>query len=207
MFDIKYGVNTCGHKSLLDIDGNHFSKSFSIGYEPTPVQVIEKIFGMLPVNYPEFTFIDFGSGKGRVLLCASEYDFAKIIGIEIDRALHHIAVKNLQNWKSRSRKCFNIEPKNLNAIEFELPLEPLVIFFYTPFLGAFFERIVKKIEVYLKRTTSQIYIIYIGVNKNNPAMLRKLNLDYRRIDIKYITAVKGKPQGHIFYRNAVGSTG
>ncbi len=206
IFDLKNNVNTCGHKSILDIDGDTFTKSFSISYEPTPIKVISSIFGMLPINYPEFTFIDYGSGKGRVLLCASEYDFAKIIGVEIDRSLHNVAKDNLKKWKSRSRKCFNIEYKNMNAIKFDLPLEPLVIFFYTPFFGAVFEKIVDNIRVYIKNTNFPIYIIYIGVNQDNPGMVRNLNLYYRRIDIKFSMSVKGKPQGHIFYRSVAGST-
>jgi len=46
--------------------------------------VLEK----LSINHSEFTFIDFGSGKGRVLFLASEYPYKKIIGVELARMLH-----------------------------------------------------------------------------------------------------------------------
>ncbi len=46
----------------------------------------------------DFTFIDLGSGKGRVLLMASEYPFQKIIGVEFMPELHRAAQKNIAGY-------------------------------------------------------------------------------------------------------------
>lgn len=85
-FDRKYGVNTDGeiggwtYLSDLDIPSPNwiYGRNYA-GIEP------ERFFAILEsmsIPFEEFVFIDFGSGKGRALLMASEYPFKKIIGIE-----------------------------------------------------------------------------------------------------------------------------
>jgi hypothetical protein len=44
------------------------------------VTVFKQIMSRLTIRFGEFELIDFGSGKGRVLLLASGYGFKKIIG-------------------------------------------------------------------------------------------------------------------------------
>ena len=50
----------------------------------------------------DFTFIDLGCGKGRVLLMASDYPFKKIIGVEFMPELHRAAQKNIARLFIRS---------------------------------------------------------------------------------------------------------
>ena len=48
----------------------------------------------------DFTFIDLGSGKGRVLLMASDYPFKKIIGVEFMPELHRAAQENITGYSN-----------------------------------------------------------------------------------------------------------
>jgi len=41
----------------------------------------------LNLRFEDFTFIDFGSAKGRALLLASEFPFKKIIGVDFSPKL------------------------------------------------------------------------------------------------------------------------
>jgi hypothetical protein len=52
-------------------------------YQPSEPELFHKILTSLPVKPDGFTFIDLGSGKGRTLLMASDYPFARIIGVEL----------------------------------------------------------------------------------------------------------------------------
>ena len=52
-----------------------------------------------------FDFIDFGSGKGRVLLVASHYPFRQVIGVEFSPELHEIAQENIRRYQSPARRC------------------------------------------------------------------------------------------------------
>ena len=41
----------------------------------------------LELKHEEFLFVDFGSGRARALLMASEFPFRKVIGIEFSRGV------------------------------------------------------------------------------------------------------------------------
>ena len=54
-------------------------------YHAAPAWLIRETLNSIPLQANLFTFIDMGSGKGRALLVASEFPFAKIVGVEISR--------------------------------------------------------------------------------------------------------------------------
>jgi hypothetical protein len=62
-------------------------------------------------SFSDFTFIDIGSGKGRVLLMASDYAFRRILGVELLPALHHIAQEKENTNPPRS----SVSPSNQSA--------------------------------------------------------------------------------------------
>src|SRR6516164_8514420 len=52
-------------------------------YVPTLPYRIKRILREIPIqDHSQFTFIDFGSGKGRVLFVAAEYPYRRIQGVE-----------------------------------------------------------------------------------------------------------------------------
>jgi SAM-dependent methyltransferase len=200
LFDIKYGVNTCGQRSILDLDIDDSIKSSSISYEPSPVKVIRFILEELSINHPEFTFIDFGSGKGRVLLLASEYPYKRIRGVELSRLLHKTAEENIKKWKSPLQKCFDMASLNMNAVKFELPDEQLVLFFFTPFLGSVFTEVVNNIHSSIKRNKRAVYVIYYGSNQENIDRLCDLKIGHEIYDIKNVFSTTGRFKVHLFVR-------
>ena len=58
-------------------------------YKATRVLPLRKLFciikGMIPVDS---IFVDFGCGKGRALLIASEYNFKSVRGVEFAHELY-----------------------------------------------------------------------------------------------------------------------
>lgn len=202
LFDLKHGVDTCGQKSILDLDIDPSVKANSISYEPSPVKVVRSILEGLSITHPDFTFVDFGSGKGRVLLLASEYPYKKIIGVELSRRLHEIAEGNITKWRSASPKSLDVASVNMNALEFTLPDEPLVLFFFTPFLGAVFAGVVNKIRANLHGSKHPVYIVYYGRNQENIDRLRDLGVDYRKMNFKNTFFATGNFEAHLFVRSA-----
>jgi SAM-dependent methyltransferase len=67
------------------------------------------ILSSLNLRFEDFTFIDFGSGKGRALLLASEFPFKRIIGVEFSPELHAIAQRDIERYNSAGQKCKSIE--------------------------------------------------------------------------------------------------
>ncbi len=106
---------------MADIDSENWSHGR--GYHPAPSDSLIERLASLDINYRDYTFIDFGSGKGRSLFAASNFPFAKIIGVEFNRFLHDTAVKNTTTYRSDKQQCFDIEPVHADAIAYEILID------------------------------------------------------------------------------------
>jgi hypothetical protein len=105
---------------------------FHSPYQPTEPALFAEIMASLNIDFQEFTFIDMGSGKGRVLLMAADYPFRRILGVELLPALDRVAQENLSAYKSDSQRCFATEAVCGDAREFIFPNEPLVLYLFNP---------------------------------------------------------------------------
>ena len=114
----------------------------------------------LPVEYRDYAFIDFGSGKGRTLLMASEFPFRKIRGVELSVELHDIARRNLDTFTSRRRQCSDVDSVNCDAIAFEFPNEPLMLYFFNPFSARILKEVLRNLEASLTAHPRHVIAIY-----------------------------------------------
>lgn len=127
-----FGIDTRagfrGYQSLerLEVVGDRSSTN---PYVPTPYGTLRRLFAALPSDLSAYSFVDFGSGKGRALIMAARYDFKEVIGMEFAPALHEEAVRNIacaaDDGRTRSILC--------DAREFQIPNNPCVLFFFNPF--------------------------------------------------------------------------
>src|SRR5690349_8562835 len=97
-FDRRNGVCTTGKVSLQELG---LTGERSVRYEATPIRFFHSVIARLNIDYQSTVFIDFGSGKGRMLLLASHYPFRAIIGVEISRALCQIAIANSERYRAQ----------------------------------------------------------------------------------------------------------
>ena len=129
-------------------------------YQATQPDAFDRMMASLPIEFPQFTFIDLGSGKGRTLLMASEYPFAKILGVELFPELHNIAQENIHKYRSDSQKCFEVNSLATNAKDFEFPREPMVLYLFNPFPLATLEQVMVNLERSLQNYPRTVYLIY-----------------------------------------------
>ncbi|MHA6795971.1 methyltransferase domain-containing protein [Pseudonocardia bannensis] len=156
VFERRYGVKTSGEVSLEEL-GLHGKERRD--YLPSGILTLRR---MLPVKSvtPEDVFIDFGSGKGRVvLLAALGYPFRRVIGVEISERLHRIAQQNLQRNRDRLR-CRDVELIHSDVLDFSIPDDVTIAFFYNPFGGRTFETIVDHLLASVDRNPRPLRIIY-----------------------------------------------
>ena len=81
-FDREFNVDTTGLISLGDLDVECSTWVHGTQYGPTSPATFEVIMSALPIDVSDYTFVDFGSGKGAVLLYASAFPFKQILGVE-----------------------------------------------------------------------------------------------------------------------------
>jgi SAM-dependent methyltransferase len=112
-------------------------------------------------GFSQYTFIDMGSGKGRVLFVAAEYPFRKVIGVEFSNALHEEAVANLKRYRYSGRRCADIEPVHVDARDFEFPDDNLVIYMFNPFGPEVMERMLANLERSLERHPRHAIVVML----------------------------------------------
>jgi SAM-dependent methyltransferase len=108
----------------------------------------------------DFTFIDLGSGKGRVLLMASEYPFKRIIGVEFMPELHRTAQKNIACYPNDREQCRQIETVCMDAREFQFPDGPLVVYLFNPFPESTFAQVLENLRLSVEQAPRPVYIAY-----------------------------------------------
>jgi SAM-dependent methyltransferase len=108
---------------------------------------------------PDDVFLDLGSGKGRIVLQAARYRFARVIGVEISESLSAIASRNVATCRLSSR-CGAIELVNRDAMDYTIPDDVSVIYLFNPFRGATFESILTRLEESVDRRPRKLRVIY-----------------------------------------------
>lgn len=130
-FDRKYGTDTGG--VLMMRQDERPEPGQMVRSLPTHPKVLRYILKSLEIDYRNFVFVDFGCGKGRALLCASDFPFARIVGVEWSMDLHRICARNLELYRSPRQNCFDIEVRCMNVLDYEFPALPTVLYMYNPF--------------------------------------------------------------------------
>src|SRR5271169_1220833 len=72
-WDLVHGVDTCGDIPLLDLKFDSDNKTPGLESQSHPPALIRAALKSLELRHQDYTFVDFGCGKGRVLLVASEF--------------------------------------------------------------------------------------------------------------------------------------
>ncbi len=129
-------------------------------YQPTEPVLFEEMLASIKIDFRNFTFIDLGSGKGRVLLLASDYPFRRIVGIELLPSLHGIAQENLRNYKSDKQRCFIVESVCSDAREFVFPMEPTVLYLFDPLPASGLSVVIANLEQSLRKQPREFYVLY-----------------------------------------------
>jgi predicted RNA methylase len=160
-FDRQYGVDTTrsrGTEWAADIDSENWGEG--TGYAATPPDTVRRSIQSLQIDHEEYVFIDLGSGKGRVVLVASEFPFKECLGIEYAPDLHKVAVRNIADFSSDKQRCKVVKSHCLDAAKFSLPETPLVLFFAHPFGDAVLDKFLQSVQRSLRETPRRVYVIY-----------------------------------------------
>jgi hypothetical protein len=129
-------------------------------YFATEPWLFEQIMQAIPVDFSKCTFIDLGSGKGRALLMASDFPFARILGVEFMPDLHRVAQKNIASYSSDRQRCTQIEAVCMDAREFQFPEAPLVVYLFNPFSEPTFARVLENLRQSIEPSPRDVYIAY-----------------------------------------------
>ena len=104
-------------------------------------------------------FVDYGAGKGRVLLAAARFPFGRIVGLELNEADAEIARANARIAGPR-RRCPQIEVVVADARWWPLPDDVTYVYLFNPFRGETFKGMLDRVLESLDRRPRQLTILY-----------------------------------------------
>jgi Histone methylation protein DOT1 len=159
-FDREYGTDTSDLISGENLVSGERSDFWNPGYYGISPSGFNQIFDALDLDWPRFTFVDLGSGKGRALLLASRFPFRRIIGVELAPALSKTAAENILKFEPPWRTCRDMESLSGDATTFAYPSGPLVLYLYSPFLAPVLKRCLANLNRVLSSEPREVYLLY-----------------------------------------------
>ncbi|MDH3579492.1 MAG: hypothetical protein OEM91_02550 [Hyphomicrobiales bacterium] len=136
-------------------------------YKPTPRLVFRWAMSALPDDLRRTAFVDYGAGRGRVLLLASHYPFETITGAEIALELHDECMMNIAQYPRSLMKCRNVECQHTRATTLPIPDQPVVFYFFNPFDRSVFKKVMARIERSYKRERREMHLILVDMGDND----------------------------------------
>lgn len=127
-------------------------------YEGTPYGTVNRILDSLPADVSDYVFVDYGSGKGRVILMASRRRFREVIGVEFAEPLHVAAEANIRRFRGAQNSP--VRSVLCNAAEFDIPDGPCILYLYNPFKAAVVKQVARRVVASCRANPRHILVLY-----------------------------------------------
>ena len=162
-FDWRHQVRTSGDVQTDQMQVAGPNSRYGRKYNPTALRTGKRVFADLPIqDFSQYSFIDYGSGKGRMLFLAAEYPFRRVLGLEYASDLHALAERNIRNYRNPRQQCFQIESLNVDATEFDPPAENTVAYFFSPFNRPLMEPMIHRLDQSVEAHPRDFFIVYLN---------------------------------------------
>jgi len=173
-YDRRLGIDTAGYLTSQQLGLGEQEAGNSQPYGATPPAIAEFLIGKIAPRAKGFTFLDIGSGKGRVLLIAALFPFRRVIGVEHSAPLNETAENNVRQFAKRHPKMAPVEVVTADATKFALPDEPLVLFLFNPLTPEAIRQFGLALKDSYLRVPRKIICIYY--NSAHPGALSELGI-------------------------------
>jgi SAM-dependent methyltransferase len=166
-FDERYGVETSGLIGGEELWSGHRHDVFNTAYyamAPSRFHWVME-FWLADESHPaieNYSFVDFGCGKGRAVLLASEFRFREVVGVELHASLAKIAETNVVAWKTAGRGICPVRIVCQDATEFAFPPGPCLFYLFHPFGAPVLERLIERIETDFASRSGMVDLIYFN---------------------------------------------
>jgi hypothetical protein len=187
-FDEMHGVETGGLIPAGELVTGHSSDAHVTAYYGVAPSILRTLVELWVETKPahaigKYTFVDIGAGKGRAMLVASELPFKQVIGVELNPAMADVAQRNVDHWieeREKGATAGRHAPVRLveqDALEFEFPKTPCVVFMFHPFEAPLMRKLLRKMEAQFARRAGELDVLYVNaecanVFDTNPAFRR-----------------------------------
>jgi SAM-dependent methyltransferase len=168
IFDALHGVDTSGGVLAEKLEIASPNTELGIAYDPCPWSTLRCSLQLVSLRAEEYTFVDIGSGKGKVLLSAIALPFKHVVGVEYSSYLSRVAEENIASARLLRRQCPSVELVCGDAINYSIPDDPTIFFFANPFLFEVMQTVLDNIITSYLRTPRSIFLIFYGSSSMMP---------------------------------------
>jgi SAM-dependent methyltransferase len=157
LYERRYGLQTSQGVELEELG---LADPQRVGYFPSGWLTLRRILDPAEVSSDD-VFADFGSGKGRIVVLAARYPFKRVIGVELSPELHEVARRNVERNRRRLDSG-RIELVNADALDYEIPDDLTVAYFFNPFKGDIFAGVLDRLLRSLDSNPRTLRLIYVN---------------------------------------------
>jgi len=130
-----------------------------IRYEPTRARPFRAVMRAAAIP-PRGTFVDIGSGKGRVLILAAEYGFTRLTGVDYSPSLCAIARENVAAVQRRRGWNVDVHIHAVDAADYRFEPDDRVLFLFNPFDDTVLRRVLDNLRESLARHPRTLWLVY-----------------------------------------------
>jgi SAM-dependent methyltransferase len=164
-FDLQHGVITDGLIPGHDLAVGHANDRFIAGYAAIPPSRFRGALKRWHESGPahaieDYTFIDFGCGKGRAVLLASEMKFREVVGVELNPRLSELARANAAIWTNAGKALSPIRIVTGDVLEMKWPDGPCLVYLYNPFGEQVMRRLVERMWMHFAERPLDLEVVY-----------------------------------------------
>lgn len=168
--DARLGIRTGGRTLQVQRRGDG---SLWKNYAPIGYRSLFAALRRVGVRPGEDVFVDYGCGKGRVVVVAATFPFRRVIGVEVRPEFAATARRNLTRASLRlsyrrttsqtgrsGLRCPAVEIVEAGASDFGVPDDATVLHFFDPFAGTTLERLTDEIGASIRRAPRPLTILF-----------------------------------------------
>ncbi len=158
-------IPTSKHTPLSIVRVPHQLRRSGHDYRPTQRLVFKWAMDALPESIEGYEFVDYGAGRGRVLLMASHYPFEKITGAEIAEELHDDCLLNIAQYPRSLMKCRDVNCEHLSALRLTVPEQETVFYLNNPFNRDMLERVIGQVARSYRQEPRRFYVMCVDITE------------------------------------------
>lgn len=158
LFDFRNGTDTRNIEALNARDVASSNLHDAVSYVPTRGTDFRTVLSSLRFP-PDSVFLDVGSGKGKVLMLASAYNFRKVIGVEFSERLCDISTRNIEIFCKAHPGAVKPIIVHSDIVDYDLRNEN-IFFLYNPFHTRVMAAFLGKVDHSLIANPREAWIIY-----------------------------------------------
>lgn len=159
-FDRRWGTDTSRAVSVRNLDLGDARLPHCNRYEASSEAMLRDPITALALDPTAHDFIDYGAGKGRVMMLAMHMGFRSVTGIELSTRLCDIARANLTHFAAQIEVVLDARVISADATAYMPTGRNLVAYFYNPFDASIMEVVRQRLEDALAAATERVIVIY-----------------------------------------------